>query len=145
MTQARRVAVGDFDLVERGYSQARSENVFRASNAGAIGKTMYNELRVQWRSGETAFVPVSVAGNSYTWAPPGEDRLVRLRPDWTTIVSERVRVGGGGWYRRPLAYWHEPRFSSGTTHGSDSSNASPARATRIGAVRPPSARTWCAT
>ena len=38
---------------------------------------------------------VSLAGNSYTWAPPGEDRLVRLRPDWVTIVSERVRVDNG--------------------------------------------------
>ena len=50
----------------------------------------------------------SVAGNSYTWAPPGEDRLVRLRPDWVTIVSERVPVGGGGWYRRKVGYWWEP-------------------------------------
>jgi len=51
---------------------------------------------------------VSLAGNSYTWDPPGEDRFVRLRPDWTTIVSEVVHVGGGGWYRRPVGYWHEP-------------------------------------
>jgi Phage portal protein len=56
---------------------------------------------------------VSLAGNSYTWDPPGEDRLVRLRPDWTTIVSEVVYVDGGdpghpGWYRRPVGYWHEP-------------------------------------
>ena len=50
----------------------------------------------------------SVAGNSYTWAPPGEGRLVRMRPDWTTIVSERVPVGGGGWYRKKVGYWHEP-------------------------------------
>ena len=44
------LGVGDFDLPERGYSQARTENVLRASNAGAIGKALYNELRVQWRS-----------------------------------------------------------------------------------------------
>ena len=50
----------------------------------------------------------SIAGNSYTWAPPGEGTLVRLRPDWVTIVSELVRVGGGGTYRRKIAYWHEP-------------------------------------
>src|SRR5215472_5613841 len=49
-----------------------------------------------------------IAGNSYTWEPPGEDRLVRLRPDWTTIVSEVVPVGGDGWYRRKTGYWHEP-------------------------------------
>lgn len=49
-----------------------------------------------------------MAGQGYVWDPPGEDRLVRLRPDWVTIVSERVPVGGGGWYRRPVGYWFEP-------------------------------------
>jgi phage portal protein BeeE len=49
-----------------------------------------------------------LAGNAYVWDPPGEDRLVRLRPDWVTIVSEVVHVGGGGWYRRPVGYWFEP-------------------------------------
>ena len=51
---------------------------------------------------------VFLAGNAYIWDAPGEDRLVRLRPDWVTIVSERVAVGGGGWYRRPVGYWFEP-------------------------------------
>ena len=49
-----------------------------------------------------------LAGNAYIWDAPGEDRLVRLRPDWTTIVSEVVHVGGGGRYRRKLGYWWEP-------------------------------------
>jgi len=52
---------------------------------------------------------VSLAGNAYIWDAPGEDRLVRLRPDWTTIVSELVSVaGGGGRYRRKIGYWWEP-------------------------------------
>src|SRR5260221_2792972 len=50
----------------------------------------------------------SLAGTSYTWRPPGEDRLVRLRPDWTTIISELVRAPGGGQYRRKIGYWVEP-------------------------------------
>jgi hypothetical protein len=49
-----------------------------------------------------------LAGNAYVWDAPGEDRLVRLRPDWTTIVSEVVHVGGGGRYRRVVGYWWEP-------------------------------------
>jgi phage portal protein BeeE len=49
-----------------------------------------------------------LTGNSYTWDAPGEDRLVRLRPDWTTIVSELVTVSGGGQYRRKVGYWVEP-------------------------------------
>jgi len=54
----------------------------------------------------------SLAGNAYIWQPPGEGRLVRLRPDWTTIVSELIRVENGtdkpGWYRNKIGYWHEP-------------------------------------
>ena len=49
-----------------------------------------------------------LAGQAYIWDAPGEDRLVRLRPDWTTIVSELVHVAGGGTYRRKVGYWHEP-------------------------------------
>jgi hypothetical protein len=33
---------------------------------------------------------------------------VRLRPDWTTIISELVKVPGGGQYRKRLGYWVEP-------------------------------------
>ena len=50
----------------------------------------------------------SVAGNAYIWNVPGEDLLVRLRPDWTTIISELVQVPGGGQYRKKLGYWTEP-------------------------------------
>jgi phage portal protein BeeE len=48
-----------------------------------------------------------LAGQAYIWDPPDEDRLVRLRPDWVTIVSEVVR-SANGWYRRPAGYWFEP-------------------------------------
>jgi hypothetical protein len=60
-TRTENLGVGDFDLVERGYSQARTEDVLRASTTGSIGKALYNELRVQWRSDEIAFAPVSAA------------------------------------------------------------------------------------
>jgi len=49
-----------------------------------------------------------LTGNAYIWAPPGEGRLVRLRPDWMTIISELVPVDGGGTYRRKRGYWFEP-------------------------------------
>jgi hypothetical protein len=60
-TTADNLGVGDFDLPERGYSQARTEDVVRASTSGAIGKALYNELRLQWRSDEVAFAPVSTS------------------------------------------------------------------------------------
>jgi phage portal protein BeeE len=53
----------------------------------------------------------SWAGNAYIWSVPGEDRLVRLRPDWTTIISELVQVPGGGQYRNKIGYWVEPSKS----------------------------------
>ena len=53
--------VGDFDLAERGYRQTRDEDVFRASVAGSIDKSLYNELRFQWRSQTTAYDAVSQA------------------------------------------------------------------------------------
>lgn len=49
-----------------------------------------------------------IAGNSFTWQPPDLGILVRLRPDWTTIISELVPVPGGGTYRRKVGYWVEP-------------------------------------
>lgn len=50
-------------------------------------------------------------GQAYIWDPPGEGRLVRLRPDWVTIVSEVVRVAPDGWYRRPAGFWFQPPAS----------------------------------
>lgn len=47
-----------------------------------------------------------LAGNAYVWAPPGEDLLVRWRPDWVTIISEMVSVQGG-WYRKKIGFHFE--------------------------------------
>ncbi len=60
-TKLENVGVGDFDLIDRGYRQTQTENVLRASNTGSIGKAMYNELRVQWRSTDVAYAPTSTA------------------------------------------------------------------------------------
>src|SRR5258708_12606039 len=40
----------------------------------------------------------SLAGQAYIWDPPGEDRLVRLRPDWVIIVSEILHPAPGPHY-----------------------------------------------
>lgn len=51
-----------------------------------------------------------LAGNAYIWAPPGEGRVVRWRPDWVTIISELVYVPGteDGWYRNKVGFHFEP-------------------------------------
>jgi phage portal protein BeeE len=80
-----------------------------------FGNTELAKLEEPFGPGTTAALllarmeqDVSLAGNSYTWDAPGQDRLVRLRPDWTTIVSELVDVPGGGQFRRATGYWVEP-------------------------------------
>src|SRR5258708_29143322 len=47
----------------------------------------------------------SLAGQAYIWDPPGEDRLVRLRPDWVIIVSQIVHAAGAGQYPRRVGFW----------------------------------------
>jgi len=49
---------------------------------------------------------VDLAGNAYIW--DAGEQLVRLRPDWITIVSELVTDPIGRSYRRVIGYWYEP-------------------------------------
>ena len=86
----------------------------RNEDRGLFGNTSLTILETPWPGGTSGELiarneqDASLAGNAYTWSAPGENRLVRLRPDWTTIVSELVHVDGGGEYRRKLGYWVEP-------------------------------------
>ena len=60
-TTTDNLGVGDFDLPERGYSQARTDEVLRGSIVGSVRKALYNELRLQWQSSDLASTPVSAA------------------------------------------------------------------------------------
>ena len=60
-TTADNLGVGDFDLPERAFSQTRDESVFRVSLSGSVRKSLFNDLRVQWRTDDVAFAPVSTA------------------------------------------------------------------------------------
>lgn len=53
---------------------------------------------------------VCLAGNAFIWNAGGSggDRLVRLRPEWVTIISALQVDSLGRQYRRPLGYWFEP-------------------------------------
>jgi len=79
-----------------------------------FGNTSLAKLEEPWPGGTTGDLlarmeqDAGLMGQAYIWDPPGEDRLVRLRPDWTVIVSRLVRVDGGGYYRQKIGYWHEP-------------------------------------
>jgi hypothetical protein len=83
-----------------------------------FGTTGLAKLEDPWPGGKTPDLLARLeqdtgwTGNAYLWDPPGEDRLVRLRPDWTTIVSELIQVPGGGSYRQVTGYWVEPPKSA---------------------------------
>jgi phage portal protein BeeE len=50
----------------------------------------------------------SLAGNSYTRGIPFTDRLERLRPDWTTVISVVLEAPDGSEYREVVGYWYSP-------------------------------------
>ena len=56
-TLGENLGVGDFDLIDRGYAQSTGEQLLRASVAGTMRKSLYNELRLQLRTSDTRFDP----------------------------------------------------------------------------------------
>jgi hypothetical protein len=61
-TSSSNLGVGDFDLPARAYSRDTTEDVFRVSNTGPIGRNFFNETRFQWRG-------ASMTQSSLTDAP----------------------------------------------------------------------------
>jgi len=64
------LGVGDYDLQERAYEQRRDQDLFRASVAGSIRKSMFNEFRFQWQADDLAshaasVVPATIVLNSF--------------------------------------------------------------------------------
>jgi Carboxypeptidase regulatory-like domain len=109
------LGVGDFDLLERGYNQARTETLLRASNAGAIGKTMYNELRLQWLSDQTTFAPNSTAPavlvlNAFD---AGGAQLAGSRSANTVSITNDLDIAAGRHAIRAGAQIDAGRYRSG--------------------------------
>ncbi len=69
-------------------------------------------LQQPWPNGTTGELlarmiqDVDLTGNAYIW--DAGEQLVRLRPDWVTIVSEVVADPMGRPYRRVIGYYYEP-------------------------------------
>jgi HK97 family phage portal protein len=69
-------------------------------------------LEYPWPNGTTGELlarmiqDADLTGNAYVWN--NGEQLVRLRPDWVTIISELVDTGMGRQYRKVLGYWYEP-------------------------------------
>ena len=60
-SQLENLGVGDFDLPSRAYSRDLSENVFRLSVSGPVGRNVYNETRFQSRRQSSASAAVTNA------------------------------------------------------------------------------------
>src|ERR1035441_10789338 len=90
------------------WRRKRDKGLYRSKSLGILQKP--------WGPGNTGSESellarleqdTSLTGNAFIWQVPGGDRLVRLRPDWTTIVSQVIQVPGGGSYRAPVGDWAE--------------------------------------
>src|SRR5215207_2237644 len=83
--------------------------------------TGLRKLENPWPNGTTGELlsrmiqDVDLAGNAYVW--DAGDQLVRLRPDWVTIVSELFSDPIGRPYRKVIGYYYEPPVLLQTTEG----------------------------
>jgi HK97 family phage portal protein len=83
----------------------------RLADKKLFGNPDLMKLESPWPNGTTGELlarmiqDADLAGNAYVW--DAGDQLVRLRPDWVTIVSELTDAPGGGTYRRVLGYLYE--------------------------------------
>lgn len=74
--------------------------------------TALRKLESPWPNGTTGELlgrmiqDADLAGNAYIW--DAGDQLVRLRPDWVTIISELVSDPVGRQYRQVIGYYFEP-------------------------------------
>ena len=60
-TLTNNLGVGDFDLLERGYTQTQNEDVLRVGISGAPRKALFNEFRFQFSATGTSVQPVTTA------------------------------------------------------------------------------------
>jgi phage portal protein BeeE len=76
------------------------------------GAQRLRKLENPWPNGTTGELlarmiqDVDLTGNFYV--RDAGDQLVRLRPDWVTIISELVTDAGGRQYRKVIGYHYEP-------------------------------------
>jgi len=93
------------------FSEARFQ-LQSVSDKKLFGNQSLAILERPWPDGTTGELlarmelDVSVAGNAYIW-DSGDDRLVRWRPDWVTIIS-KVVDGPRGPYRKKVGYDFAP-------------------------------------
>jgi phage portal protein BeeE len=88
------------------------KHLFGANELDGRRLTALRKLEAPWPNGTTGELlarmiqDVDLAGNAYIW--DAGDQLVRLRPDWVTIISELVTDPSGRVYRKVVGYFYKP-------------------------------------
>lgn len=83
--------------------------------------TALRKLEIPWANGSTGELlarmmqDADIAGNAYIWN--AGDRLVRLRPEWVTIVSAIRTDDLGREYREVIGYYYDPPAVADETWG----------------------------
>lgn len=83
--------------------------------------TALRKLETPWPNGTTGELlsrmiqDVDLAGNAYVW--DAGEQLVRLRPDWVTIISELREDVMGRPFRTVVGYYYEPPVLSQNIEG----------------------------
>jgi phage portal protein BeeE len=84
----------------------------RLRDKSLYGSPALLPLEQPWPNGTTGELlarmiqDVDLAGNAYVWN--ATEQLVRLRPDWVTIISELVQDVMGRPYRKVVGYFFDP-------------------------------------
>src|SRR3982750_54670 len=85
------------------------KTIFGAAETGGRRNTALRIRENPWPNGTTGELLVrmiqdaDLAGNAYVWNTG--TRLVRLRPDWITIISTPLTDSIGREYREVVGYW----------------------------------------
>jgi phage portal protein BeeE len=97
------------------------KTVFGAAQTDGRRNTALRILEKPWPNGTTGELLVrmiqdaDLAGNAYIWNTG--DQLVRLRPDWVTIISAFKTDPLGRPYREVVGYWYEPPVTEQQGYG----------------------------
>lgn len=104
-----------FSEAEFAYRDLTDKHLFGAHELDGRRATGLRMLESPWPNATTGELlgrmvqDVDLAGNAYIW--DAGEQLVRLRPDWVTIVSKLVTDVMGRQYRKVIGYWYEPPAS----------------------------------
>src|SRR5262245_4759049 len=115
------LGVGDFDLAERGYHQTRTEWLLRASTAGSIRKSMFNDFRFQVRGedtgvGATSQAPAVLVLNAFN---SGGAQFDGSRAATTVEIADDLDIAKG-----KHAFRAGLQFEAGRYHTNERRNAS---------------------